>query len=136
MIKFFKKLFGLDVNYTEQEKTIRNIFNKLMDMPNTDKVLVNSNCAYLSNNEMHICAAIDGDDVIIENENETISIRCSPRFMMELSDFVGRTLERNVSNMYKRMYVRQTDSLNAIDLKLCSTMPQKELDSSTISIEA
>lgn len=122
IIEFFKRLLGLDENFTEQENTIMDIFTKLIDMPNTDKVLVNSNCAYLSNNEMHICAVIDVDNVIIENENETISIRCSAKFMYKLSNFVSNSLQRNVSNLYQRMYIKQTDKLSSIDNKLINTM--------------
>lgn len=120
IIEFFKRLIGLDENFTEQENKIMDIFTKLIDMPNTDKVLVNSNCAYLSNNEMHIFAVIDIDNVIIENENETLSIKCSAKFMYRLSKFVSNSLQRNVSNLYQRMYIIQTDKLVNIDNKLAN----------------
>lgn len=113
----FKDFFGKR-KLTDQEKEIDGIFTKLLDMHDTDKVLMNANCAYLYNHRLGICAVINGQEVIIEDGGRAVSIRCDYGFMRNLGRKVNSTLERNVDSLYYRMNTRQLDGLMRINERL------------------
>lgn len=129
MKKFFKKIFGLDMEMTDQEKLIYDIFVKLLDHQETNKVLYNSSCSYLSNAGMGIEAAINGNEVILKSGNEVMSIMCNSKFMLHLSKVVDNSVERNVDNLYMEMMEGQKSALRRIDNRI-------DPDTSTIRIEA
>ena len=95
MTNFLKKLLGGENKLSEQEELIKNIFTKLIDMPNTNKVLVNSSCSYLSNSEMDVNAVIDDCNVIIEHGDKSLSFRCRLNYIELLDDIINNSVNRN-----------------------------------------